>query len=100
MACRDDALENELKLTVYESMFSGSERSLSFSTVVFAEPALPTSMTGAAIGSSRSSRKVRRVVSIVGTTIDAKAAPPRCVYDAMRSRQWRIRRSPAPLSST
>ena len=77
-------------------MWSGSERSLSPSTVVFAQPALPTNMTGAPNGMSRSSRYVRRVVSIVGTTIDAKAASRKCMYAGILLRQWTIAFGPRP----
>ena len=98
MGCSAAAFEKELKLIVYESMLSGSERSLSASTVVFAVPALPTSITGAPSGSSWSSMNPSRVVSIVGTTIDAKSADGRWLYAGIRPRQCAS--SPPPPGTT
>ena len=49
--------------------------------VVLAEPAAPPSITGLVCGMSMLMRKERRVVSIVGTTIDENSAEPSPMVD-------------------
>ena len=91
MNCKVLASEYELKLIVKNSVVSDSRfASLSMMIVVFADPAVPTSIAGFFWSARASRTNVSRVVSIVGTTIDEKdcASAPTCVYGATASFQF------------